>query len=654
MKKNYILWAALLSTLPVSPTGATLLTNPVFHPSQTATASSAHKLRTNPETSYRLNFNGETQCILLPLEGKRNLQSISLSGNKGSQFVLSFPATTPTLVYRDRTTVHAVLKSGERITPKVEYQTDSPLHGYLYIDYNNDGAFTPIIGSNHKPGIGSELVSYTYLDGYNSNGELIAENTLPLAINLPAFTLPTTLKAGVYRARLKVDKNSADPGGRFGQDADNIDANGGAIADFLLQVSNGKEILVHNTRNGNLYGPSNTALPHAIILGDTLQLFPKAVTSDYQLDQAVYIRNGYNLDGPQYVHGNRQWIADTVRAEDLPKTGIQVPVAGNVEVRAHYVANASPRYILVFSDEFDTENGTQPDATKWVRCQRMGSTWNRFLSDTADVAYQENGNLILKAIPNLDRSKDKVAMLTGGIESNGKFSFMYGKVECRAKVNGHRGNFPAIWMMPQHPTEGWPACGEIDIFEQIDTENKSYHTIHTNWTYTLGNKNNPVSSFSKNIEMDRYHTYGFEWDMYKMTWYVDGVSIGTYNRVPALLPNGQWPFRQPFYLILNQSVGNGSWAAPADESHTYQMDIDWIRVYQKGMDITDIKDPASESALRITSEKGMLDIHALQATDVRVNDVLGRVVYADKLNGKINLSLQKGIYMVNGKKVIVR
>lgn len=653
MKKNNILWTALLSAFPFSEMGANTSTLPVSNLSQTSVALPTNKLLTNTETNYRLNFNGKTQCISSLLEGKRGLQSISLNGNKGSQFALSFPATTPTLIYKNYTAAHALLKRGERITPNVEYQTDELLHGYLYIDYNNDGVFTPVVGNNHKPGIGGELVSYTYLNGYNSNGELVVENTLPLTINLPTFTLPTTLKAGAYRARLKIDKNSSDPGGRFGQDTENIDANGGVIVDFLLQVSDGKEILIHNTRNGNLYGPSNTALPHAIVPGDTLQIFPKAVTPDYQLDQAVYIRNGYNLDGPQYIHGNKQWTADTIKAEDLSKTGIQVPITGNVEIRAHYVATSSPRYILVFSDEFDAENGTQPDATKWVRCQRMGSTWNRFLSDTADVAYQENGNLILKAIPNLDRSKDKVAMLTGGIESNGKFSFMYGKVECRAKVNGYRGNFPAIWMMPQHPLEGWPACGEIDIFEQIDTENKSYHTIHSNWTYTLGNKNNPVSSFSKNIELDRYHTYGFEWDMYKMTWYVDGISIGTYNRVPALLSNGQWPFRQPFYLILNQSVGNGSWAAPADESHTYQMDIDWIRVYQKGMDITDVKDPTQENTLRISSGKGMLDIHASQATNVTVSDVLGRVVYADKLNGKVNLSLHKGIYMINGKKVIV-
>ena len=44
----------------------------------------------------------------------------------------------------------------------------------------------------------------------------------------------------------------------------------------------------------------------------------------------------------------------------------------------------------------------------------------------------------------------------------------------------------------------------------------------------------------------------------------------------------QWPFdKSDFYLILNQSVGDGSWAKPVDTTHTYQMEIDWIRVYQR-------------------------------------------------------------------------
>ena len=61
----------------------------------------------------------------------------------------------------------------------------------------------------------------------------------------------------------------------------------------------------------------------------------------------------------------------------------------------------------------------------------------------------QDGNLVLRAIPNPDKSKDNVEMLSGGIETSQSFTFRFGRVECRALVNPFIGNFPAIWMMPK-------------------------------------------------------------------------------------------------------------------------------------------------------------------------------------------------------------
>ena len=240
-------------------------------------------------------------------------------------------------------------------------------------------------------------------------------------------------------------------------------------------------------------------------------------------------------------------------------------------------------YVLTFSEEFDGADGSRPDPAKWRCCPRQGATWSRWIKDTADVAYLDKGNLVLKAIPNTDRTVDKAAMLTGAIETRGLYSFKHGKVEVRAKVYAHTGTFPAIWMMPQSAKEGWPACGEIDIFETIDTQNVTYHTVHSHWTYNLGRRDEPRSSHSATYSMEEYHIYGFEWEEGCMRWYVDGTQVGSYSRSddPEAIAQGQWPFEKEFYLILNQSVGNGSWAAPADTTHTYRMDVDWVRVYQK-------------------------------------------------------------------------
>lgn len=600
---------------------------------------------------YPLNFDKETLTI-----SKSNcyLRSFRFTGTEGSNFSSNISTTAPIKVYQDKsTTLRGKGKAGETLTPSVTYRTNAQMHGYLYIDYNQDGQFDVLLDASHRPVPGGELVSYSYLDGFNSAGEALASpEEQGYTITFPPFTLPADLPAGAYRARLKIDYNNANPGGQYGSGQNDIQDNGGEIVDFLLTVHDGTQTLTVDTRNGSVYGTSKSALPHSLTIGTILTLVPTPIAKGYEIEDAVYVRSGYNLDGPQFVHGNQQWYADTIAAASLPSSGIRAQVWGNTEVKAYFAPTGLPEYNLIFSDEFDAPDGTQPDASKWVRCKRQGAAWNRFLSDTVDVVYQEKGNLVLKAIPNQDRSKDNVAMLTGGIETNGLFSFMHGKVECRAKVNGHSGNFPAIWMMPQDQTGGWPACGEIDIFEQINTENTAYHTVHSHWTYDLGKTGDPRSSFNEPVEMNRYHTYGFEWEADEMRWYVDGVQKARYYRVPANASQGQWPFDKAFYLILNQSVGTGSWAAAPDESHTYRMDIDWIRVYQKNPTYVGLSETKA-SPLSYSVAPGLLTVSCETPCRVALYDLAGRNVFNGLVDGKQQISLSKGLYLLADKKIVI-
>ncbi len=602
------------------------------------------------DTDYPLNFDGETLTISKE-NGSRYLRNIRLTGTKGSSIYTTLPTTAPVKVYQDKISLRGKAQPGEVFTPSVTYRTNRQMHGYLYIDYNQDGQFNVMLDANHKPLPGGELVSYSYLNGFNSAGEILSEAEEPNhAITFPDFTLPDDLPTGTYRARLKIDWNNADPGGQFGTGTDDIHENGGEIVDFLLTVHDGTQTLELDTRHGNVYGSSQSALPYFVSIGNTLTLFPTPVSKGYQLEDAVYIKSGMNLDGPEYIHGNRQWYTDTIWAAQVPTSGIRIPVWGDTQVKAHFAPTDLPEYNLIFNDEFNAADGTQPDETKWSRCKRQGAAWNRFLSDTIDVVYQENGNLVLKAIPNMDRSTDNAAMLTGGIETNGKFSFMHGKVECRAKVNGHSGNFPAIWMMPQDQTGGWPTCGEIDIFEQINTENTAYHTVHSHWTYDLGKTGDPRSSFNEPMDMSRYHTYGFEWEADEMRWYVDGVQKARYYRVPQYASQGQWPFDKAFYLILNQSVGTGSWAAAPDETHTYRMDIDWIRVYQKNEHFVGVKE-ITESPLSLSVKPGELLVTCDTPREVALYDLAGRHVFRRTISGSQHIPLKKGIYLIENRKI---
>ena len=261
-----------------------------------------------------------------------------------------------------------------------------------------------------------------------------------------------------------------------------------------------------------------------------------------------------------------------------------VSPAGGGELCVTESAASRSEYVLVFSDEFNKPDGTLPDSKVWTPCTRRPKvTWARFLSNSPKVAFIQDGNLVLRAIPNPDRSTDDVYMLTGGINSSQKFAFRYGRVECRALVNPFIGNFPAIWMMPKTAL-AWPKGGEIDIFEQINTEQKAYSTVHSAWT-----KSHPDETHSGNVNlsMDRYHVYALEWEKDVLTFFADGKKVYQYKKQND--SQEQWPFdKSDFYLILNQSVGDGTWAKMPDVMHTYEMRIDWIRVYQKKKDISQV------------------------------------------------------------------
>lgn len=261
-----------------------------------------------------------------------------------------------------------------------------------------------------------------------------------------------------------------------------------------------------------------------------------------------------------------------------------VSFSGGGELCVTESATSRSEYVLVFSDEFNKPDGTLPDPEVWTPCTRRPKvTWARFLSNSPKVAFIQDGNLVLRAIPNPDRLIDDVDMLTGGINSSQKFAFRYGRVECRALVNPFVGNFPAIWMMPKTAL-AWPKGGEIDIFEQINTEQKAYSTVHSAWT-----KSHPDETHSGNVNlpMDRFHIYALEWEKDVLTFFADGKQVYQYKKQND--SQEQWPFdKSDFYLILNQSVGDGAWAKMPDVMHTYEMRIDWIRVYQKKKDISQV------------------------------------------------------------------
>ena len=241
------------------------------------------------------------------------------------------------------------------------------------------------------------------------------------------------------------------------------------------------------------------------------------------------------------------------------------------------------KYVLVFCDKFNQPDYSQPDTTKWVRPPRGPSTWNRWHSDSKEVVYVKDGCLVCRAIPNNDLQADTAKMLTGAVETLGKFAFQYGKVEVRMKTNFLQGNFPAAWMKyVDGRIDGAYRYGEIDIVEMAGNKNMSSHTVHTHQSHILKKKD--PTNFRQELSVTDWHIYGVEWTEDYIRWTVDGKTVGFHYKSNDKqdIADGQWTFDREYYIRLNQSVGIGNYLRMTPLlDQIYETRFDWIRVYQR-------------------------------------------------------------------------
>lgn len=604
--------------------------------------------------NYALNFEKD----LAQMNPTANsLTEFSITNKAGKKSAIAIPEGTT--VYRDALTKEVNAKPGDVLTPGIAFTGDNEMGAYLYIDYNQDAAFTTPLDETGKPVVGSEIVSFSSYKGKNSNGEAAGATSA-----MPSFTIPDDLPTGVYRARLKIDKENIDPAGDYNAtDALHIDNYNGYIVDFLLNIHNDKGSLDIDSRGGHIVGNGNSGVGETVEFGSQLSLMPLAPAAGYNV-KSIAVRHGHNLDGEQFVNGNRQWdeyeVSDAKAGEGFTIDADKVN--GDVRVSAQFEADGTEEYKLRFADEFDGKDYSLPDAGVWHNCTRESPTWKRFTSQTAEgqqkTAFIRDGKLVTRCIKNTIAEEGDVEMISGAIESSDKMYFTYGRVEGRLLTTPHVGNFPAFWLMPQDNSAGWPNAGEIDIWEQIDTENKTYHTVHTHCTYDLHLA--LPNSGSTHTNAADYHVITLDWTPELLTWYVDGTKAFSYAKTKQsyLLEKGQWPYDKPFYLILNQSVGNGSWAKNCDVNFEYETLFDYVRLYQKDgegditLAVKDVK--TSGSALDAYAQQGGLLLVAPEAQKVDVYSISGTRVFSGLVQGNRFVSLTKGVYVVAGKKIVVK
>lgn len=237
-------------------------------------------------------------------------------------------------------------------------------------------------------------------------------------------------------------------------------------------------------------------------------------------------------------------------------------------------------WTLAWSDEFEGAAGAAVDGSKWT--YDFGPNWYngelQYYSQGSDNAKLDgSGNLVIEA---RKENREGRQYTSARLKTEGKKTFTYGRFEGRMKLPYGQGLWPAFWMLGAQGGS-WPACGEIDIMENLGREPSIAHgTIHgpgysaaagPTATYTLPDG----AKFS-----DDFHVFAVEWEQTAIRWYIDGKLYST--KTQADIGGNTWVFNHPFFFILNVAVG-GEWPGNPDSTTVFpqKMLVDYVRVCQR-------------------------------------------------------------------------
>jgi len=105
-----------------------------------------------------------------------------------------------------------------------------------------------------------------------------------------------------------------------------------------------------------------------------------------------------------------------------------------------------------------------------------------YYTSRPENVYLENGTLVITARMEAYTGPDHVQQpyTSARLQTKGKFEQRHARFEARIKIPSGQGMWPAFWMLGNdHDKIGWPACGEIDIMENIGKESFTVHgTLH--------------------------------------------------------------------------------------------------------------------------------------------------------------------------------
>ena len=229
-------------------------------------------------------------------------------------------------------------------------------------------------------------------------------------------------------------------------------------------------------------------------------------------------------------------------------------------------AGVPGHWTIKFGDEF---NGTSLNTAKWSTGW-YGSGTTAPVNSQEDDCYdpaqvsQGGGALRLGLIQKSENCGDTEPYAGALVSTMGKFSFTYGLVEARVWLPGVPGNPGAVANWPGVWTDGrnWPQDGEIDIAEGLHGQ-ACAHFIHGPANAQAigagGGSGCPRGNYANG-----WHTFAADWEPGRITYYYDGVDIGSVTSGVT---------SAPMFVILDYATQSPAQVPAA-------MKVDYVRVWQ--------------------------------------------------------------------------
>ena len=175
----------------------------------------------------------------------------------------------------------------------------------------------------------------------------------------------------------------------------------------------------------------------------------------------------------------------------------------------------------------------------------------------------------------------------GGLKSNGKVAFKYGRCEIRAKLTRQKGCWPAFWMMGN--TGHWPECGELDILEQPSGGDWIAGTLHIDPPSGSGSiGSGSVVTPQDGVHFgDGFHRFGTIMNEREVIWYVDDH---IFKRMDVRDSRYHMCHDRPWFIIFGMGIQSNVWVkvpdAPATKYDVPELDargvdfiVDYCRIF---------------------------------------------------------------------------